>query len=429
MDYIFKLPDIGEGIAEGEILQWFVKEGDIVTEDDVLLEVQNDKSVEEIYAPVEGTIRSIKTEAGTLASVGDPLVVIETDHLPHGEEATEEASTEEASANEPAGEAKEELAPQVPASKKTDDILNQPLAFPSVRRFAKENGVDLHLVTPTGKHNHILQSDVENFLENGSSTAEVSVAKETASTPVVEKAAPVAIAKGEDETREKMTPMRKAIAQSMKQSADNIPAVTLFDEVEVSALWEHRKVYKEYAAEQDVKLSFLPYIAKALAIVVEKYPELNASLDMVNEEVVYHHTCNVGIATNTDQGLYVPVLKDVKRKGLLALAKEISNNTSDALAGSLSAEAMRGGTITITNIGSIGGGFFTPIIRYPEVAILGIGKIKEAPIVKDGEIVVGKQLALSLSFDHRLIDGALAQNAMNELKRLLADPQLLLLEG
>lgn len=423
INYTFKLPDIGEGIAEGEILQWFVKPGDKVTEDDVLLEVQNDKSVEEIYAPVEGTIKEIKTEAGVLASVGDPLVVIETEHAPHGE--GEEVAEEEAA---PKAEPKEELNVQVPASKQAAQLNEKVLAFPSVRRFAKEQGVDLSQVTPTGKHQHILKEDVEAFIKGGGQTS-VAEASATQETKACQKAAPTSVPTMPGERREKMSPMRKAIAQSMKQAADEIPAVTLFDEVEVSALVEHRSLYKTYAAEHDVKLSFLPYIAKALSIVARKFPELNASLDMKNEEVVYHDVCNVGIATNTDHGLYVPVLKEVVGAGLMRIAKQISENTAAAMAGTLSPDAMRGGTITITNIGSMGGSFFTPIIHYPEVAILGIGKIKEAPIVKDGEIVVGKQLALSLTFDHRLIDGALAQNAMNELKRLLQDPQLLLIEG
>ncbi|MDU0989505.1 MAG: 2-oxo acid dehydrogenase subunit E2, partial [Enterococcus faecium] len=190
------------------------------------------------------------------------------------------------------------------------------------------------------------------------------------------------------------------------------------------------KRFKEVAAANGTKLTFLPYVVKALTATVKKYPVLNASIDDANQEIVYKHYYNIGIATDTDHGLYVPNVKDADRKGMFAIADEINEKAKLAHDGKLSAEDMRNGTITISNIGSVGGGWFTPVINYPEVAILGVGTIAQQPIVNaEGEIVVGRVMKLSLSFDHRIVDGATAQQAMNNIKRLLADPELLMMEG
>lgn len=235
---------------------------------------------------------------------------------------------------------------------------------------------------------------------------------------------------GELEERVAMTPTRKAIAKAMVNSKQTAPHVTLHDEVEVSKLWDNRKRFKEVAAANGTKLTFLPYVVKALTATVKKFPILNASIDDANQEIVYKNYYNIGIATDTDHGLYVPNVKDADRKGMFAIADEINEKAKLAHEGKLAAEDMRNGTITISNIGSVGGGWFTPVINYPEVAILGVGTIAQQPIVNgEGEIVVGRVMKLSLSFDHRIVDGATAQQAMNNIKRLLADPELLMMEG
>ncbi len=203
-----------------------------------------------------------------------------------------------------------------------------------------------------------------------------------------------------------------------------------FQDVEVSALMANRKKYKALAADQDIHLTFLPYMVKALVAVLKKFPEFDASIDSTTNEIVYKHYYNIGIATDTDHGLYVPNIKNADSKGMFEIAKEISDNTQAAKDNKLSADQMSGGSITISNVGSIGGGFFTPVINQPEVAILGVGKIAKEPYVNDdGEIAVGNMLKLSLSYDHRLIDGALAQRALNMLNDLLHEPELLLMEG
>lgn len=227
-----------------------------------------------------------------------------------------------------------------------------------------------------------------------------------------------------------MSTTRKAISKAMVNSSLTIPSVSLFDEVDVTKLMAHRTKFKTIAAEQDVKLTFLPYIVKAVISVMKKFPALNSSIDDTTDEVVYKNYFNIGIAADTEQGLYVPVVSDADKKSMFDIASEISELGAKAHEGKLKSSDMADGSISISNIGSVGGGWFTPIINHPEVAILGVGRIAKKAIVNDeGEVVAAPMLALSLVFDHRVIDGATGQKAMNELKRLLADPELLLMEG
>ena len=225
-----------------------------------------------------------------------------------------------------------------------------------------------------------------------------------------------------------MSGIRKAIAKAMVHSKHTSPHVTLMDEVEVSKLVAHRKKYKDAAAAKGVKLTFLPYVVKALTSALKEFPMLNASLDEETDEIIHKHYYNIGIAADTDKGLLVPVVKDADRNQS-SISQEINELAAKAREGKLAPYEMKGSTCTISNIGSAGGQWFTPVINHPESAILGIGRIVEKPVVKDGEIVAAPVLALSLSFDHRLIDGVMAQNALNHIKRLLNDPELLLMEA
>ena len=427
--YQFKLPDIGEGIAEGEIVKWFVKPGDTINEDDTLLEVQNDKSVEEIPSPVTGTVKNILVSEGTVANVGDVLVEIDA---PGHNDAPKSA---------PAAPVSEAATPEASLTSsvvKAADPNKRVLAMPSVRQYAREKDVDITQVTATGKGGRVTKEDVDNFL-NGNTSAATAATTSTQATDVQQsqpaaKAAPAPKAftsnMGDMEERVALTPTRKAIAKAMVTSKQIAPHVTLHDEVEVSALWDHRKKFKEVAAENGTKLTFLPYVVKALTATAKKFPVLNASIDDAKQEIVYKHYYNIGIATDTDHGLYVPNVKNADQKGMFAIADEINDKAQLAHDGKLAADDMRNGTITISNIGSVGGGFFTPVINYPEVAILGVGTIAQQPVVNaEGEIVVGRVMKLSLSFDHRIVDGATAQKAMNNIKRLLANPELMLMEG
>ncbi len=425
----FKLPDIGEGIHEGEIVKWFVKAGDTVKEDDILLEVQNDKAVVEIPAPVDGTVKEVKVSEGTVAVVGDVLITFDIEgDAPAGEE---EAAPEQPKAEEKTEDVKEDVKEDGPREvqlHKSERVI----AMPSIRKYAREKGVDIREVKGSGDNGRVLKEDIDAFANGEAPTAE-------ATTEKTESVAPAAAAKTEIkpyesatpelETREKIRGIRKAISKAMVNSKHTAPHVTLMDEVDVTKLVALRKEFKQVAADQGVKLTYLPFVVKALTAAAKAYPAINASIDDVNEEIVYKNYYNIGIAADTDNGLVVPVVKEADRKSIYALATNINELAGKAREGKLAGDDMKGGSITITNIGSAGGQWFTPVINHPEVAILGIGRIAEKAVVKDGEIVAAPVLALSFSFDHRLIDGATAQNALNMVKRLLQDPALLMMEG
>ena len=433
----FKLPDIGEGIAEGEIVKIDVKVGDTIAEDDILFEVQNDKSVEEIPSPVSGTITAVLVSEGTVARVGDVIVEIAAE----GVAPVAAPSAPAAPAASPAAAPAQPTG--VPAASNPGKLV---LAMPSVRQYAREKGVDITAVVPTGKGGRVTREDIDNF--GGAPVASAAPAVEaapatqaavpTAPAPAAAPSAPAAkaepakpfVGSAEREERVKLTPMRKAISKAMVNSKHTAPHVTLHDQVEVSKLWDHRKKFKDVAAAQGTKLTFLPYVVKALAVAMKKYPVLNASIDDATQEIVYKNYINIGIATDTDLGLFVPNIKDANTKSMFGIADEINALAAKAHEGKLTAADMGHGTITISNIGSVGGGWFTPVINYPEVAILGVGTIVREPVINENdEIVIGRNMKLSLSFDHRIVDGATAQKAMNELKRLLADPELLLMEA
>ena len=441
----FKLPDIGEGIAEGEIVKIDVKVGDTIAEDDILFEVQNDKSVEEIPSPVSGKVLEVRVQEGTVARVGDIIVVIDDGSgpaeaapapaAPEAAPAAVEAPVAPAAAPTPAAPAAPAQATGVPAASNPDKLV---LAMPSVRQYAREKGVDITLVVPTGKGGRVTREDIDNFggapvaaaAPAASPVVEAAVASEPAAPAAKAEPAKPFVGSAEREERVKLTPMRKAISKAMVNSKHTAPHVTLHDQVEVSKLWDHRKKFKDVAAAQGTKLTFLPYVVKALAVAMKKYPVLNASIDDATQEIVYKNYINIGIATDTDLGLFVPNIKDANTKSMFGIADEINALAAKAHEGKLTATDMGQGTITISNIGSVGGGWFTPVINYPEVAILGVGTIVREPVINENdEIVIGRNMKLSLSFDHRIVDGATAQKAMNELKRLLADPELLLMEA
>jgi len=444
----FRLPDIGEGIHEGEIVKWFVKPGDKVQEDDVLCEVQNDKAVVEIPSPVAGTVEEVLVEEGTVAVVGDVLIKFDApgyedlqfkgDHGNEGEAKTEaqvqstlesgqEVEKAEAAAPQPAGATGAGAQPQADV-----DPDRRIVAMPSVRKYAREKGVDIRMVAGTGKNGRIVKEDIDTFLAGGTAPAAAPVTEDKAPAAEAPKAAAAAVPVPEGEfpeTREKMSGIRKAIAKAMVNSKHTAPHVTLMDEIDVTKLWAHRKKFKEVAAEKGIKLTFLPYVVKALTSALREFPVLNTSIDDEAGEIIQKHYYNIGIAADTDKGLLVPVVKNADRKSMFSISNEINELAGKAREGKLAPAEMKGASCTITNIGSAGGQWFTPVINHPEVAILGIGRISQKPVVKNGEIVAAPVLALSLSFDHRIIDGATAQNALNHIKRLLNDPELLLMEA
>lgn len=420
MAFQFKLPDIGEGIHEGEIVKWFVKPGDEVKEDDPIVEIQNDKAVVEIPSPVEGKVLEIKVEEGEVAVVGDVIITFEAEGYETDAE-DDNSNTEQ----ETIPEEKEE-SQQVETqseSQAQEDEKPRVIAMPSVRKYAREQSVDITQVKGTGKNGRILKEDIDAFVSGTSEQVD-----ETADV-VEEREQTAEIGIREAETREKLRGIRRTIAKAMVHSKYTAPHVTHHDEVVVTDLVAHRNQYKEVAAEKGVKLTFLPYVVKAYVSALREFPVLNASIDDENEEIIFKHYYNIGIAADTPNGLIVPVIKEADRKSLLMIGKEISELATKAREGKLTSGEMRGSSSTISNLGSAGGQWFTPIINHPDVAILGIGRIEEKAVVQDGEVVVAPVLALSLSYDHRLVDGVMAQQALNHVKRLLNDPQLLVMEA
>ncbi|PYZ97828.1 branched-chain alpha-keto acid dehydrogenase subunit E2 [Alteribacter lacisalsi] len=440
MAYEFKMPDIGEGIHEGEVVKWEVKEGDEVKEDDVLAEVQNDKAVVEIPSPVDGTVKKLHVSEGEVTTVGTVIITFDTDaeqpEEAHGsdDDSSEESKEEKEDKKEEASKDQEqtEKASEPAAQDEEVDEDRRIIAMPSVRKYAREKDVNIRKVSGSGKNGRILKDDIDSFLSGGQAD-EASAQEETEAKEETkqEKKSVAAYqpANEELETREKMSGIRKAISKAMVNSKHTAPHVTLMDEIDVSALVAHRKKFKPVAADKGIKLTYLPYVVKALTSALREYPALNTSVDDSTDEIVHKHYYNIGIAADTEKGLLVPVVKDTDRKSIFKISDQINELAGKAREGSLGSDEMKGASCTITNIGSAGGQWFTPVINHPEVAILGLGRIAEKPVVRDGEIVVAPVLALSLSFDHRIIDGATAQHALNHIKRLLNDPQLLVMEG
>lgn len=432
MAYNFKLPDIGEGIHEGEIAKWFVKEGDEVKEDDVLCEVQNDKAVVEIPSPVDGTVTKVHVDEGEVAVVGNTLISFDAegydDEEDDGEDEQEETEKTEATSESNEGTKDEEKASHEQKSdemneKSSDD--KRVIAMPSVRKYARDHDVTIQDVQGSGKNDRILKEDVDKYLSGDQQAGESAEADEPSQQPAAAQSS-----QGDyPETREKMSGVRKTIANAMVNSKTKAPHVTLMDDVDVTELVAHRKKFKEVAAEQDIKLTYLPYVVKALISASKNYPILNAAVDDDTNEIIYKHYYNIGIAADTDRGLMVPVVKDADRKSIFTISQEVNELAVKARDGKLTPGEMKGASNTISNIGSAGGQWFTPVLNYPEAVILGIGRVQEKPIVRDGEIVVAPVLAVSLSFDHRIVDGATGQLALNQIKRLLNDPQLIMMEA
>ncbi|KXH79848.1 dihydrolipoamide acetyltransferase family protein [Sporosarcina sp. HYO08] len=438
----FRLPDIGEGIHEGEIVKWFVAKGDKINEDDTLLEVQNDKAVVEIPSPVTGTVKEIVVAEGTVAVVGDVLITFDAPGYEGAKSSDADTTTTEAEQPKAEEESQvtveQNVATPASAAQATGDVdpNHRVIAMPSVRKYAREQGIDIRQVSGTGKNGRVLKEDIDTFLGGGQVQVEAPSAEETVQTENIATEqtaaptpAPVHLEGDFPETREKMSGIRRAIAKAMVNSKHTAPHVTLLDEVDVTELVAHRKKFKDIAAEKDIKLTYLPYVVKALVSTLREYPALNTSLDDETQEIIQKHYYNIGIAADTERGLLVPVIKHADRKSVFAISDEINTLAVKAREGKLSPAEMKGASCSITNIGSAGGQWFTPIINHPEVAILGIGRIAEKPIVKDGEIVAAPMLALSLVFDHRVIDGATGQAALNHLKKLLGNPELLLMEA
>jgi pyruvate dehydrogenase E2 component (dihydrolipoamide acetyltransferase) len=511
----FKLPDVGEGLTEAEIVDWLVDPGDTVSEDQPVAEVETDKAVVEVPAPVDGTVREILAEEGEMVPVGDVIITFDVEGEPVQEDPT---GAEAAGGAESDGEAAAEAG--TADASDVSETEGRVFAAPSARRVARELGVDIGSVGGSAPGGRVTEADVRTAAESdgeAAATADVDSgvtsatrrvdADEEAAPPTAQDAdgatpvdaadrdrtlaapatrklaeeegvdidavptdetkdgepfvtdahvreyaeaqrqaqaadaeavaagadaeAPAggpSVEAGGDDERVPYRGVRRTIGQQMERSKFTAPHVTHHDEVDVTRLVEARGRLKERAEERGTKLTYMPFVVKAVVAGLKEHPILNSQLDEDNEEIVIRGDYNIGVATATDAGLMVPVVKNADRKGMLEIADGMRELIDAARERSITPEQMQDGTFTITNFGAIGGEYATPIINYPETGILGLGAIKDRPWVVDGEVEARKVMTLSLSIDHRVIDGADAAQFVNTVKEYLADPELLLLE-
>ena len=387
-----KLPDVGEGIAEGEIVRWLVAEGAAVKEDDLLVEILTDKANIELPSPVSGIFLKILAQPGQIVKVGEPIAVIEP---AAGQAAARYAVTP---SDRPVSVSREviEHGPGSPSGKAAG-AGGEVLATPIVRKLAKDLGVELGAVTGTGPGGRITEEDVRG-----------------AAAPNAPPGVPI------DATSEERIPFRgrrRMIARKMVAAKTRVPHALLVDEADVSGLLAERAKMRETGEREGVRITILPFIMKAVAGALRRHPVLNASLDEGREEIVLRKKVDVGMAVDAEDGLVVPIVRNADAKSVIELAREIERLSAAAREGTLAPGDLAGGTFTISSVGSIGGLFSYPIINVPEAAILAAHKIVTRPVVRDGEIVPREMMYLSLSFDHRIVDGGEATRFLNEVVR------------
>jgi len=541
----FKLPDLGEGVAEGEVLSWHVSPGVTVTEDQVLAEVETDKAAVDVPSPVNGVVQELHAEVGEMVQTGEVLITIAEE----GDAEASDTAADSTEADEAAQADSEGTGDAATADESGQaDVTaadGRVFASPSVRRLARERGVDIAAIDGSGPGGRVTEADVEAATASADETADSDdgptsvVSKvsddgdgstgvaaqagdaddgtavksavrsvsgdgqqaerrdQTLAAPATRKVAreldvdidaiptdatrdgqpyvdegavrayaeaqeaaqaadaeavsaggaasattaeaggttaagagaePAAVETSEGERREPYRGVRRSIGEQMARSRREVPHATHHDRVVVSGLVEARERLEPLAEERGVDLTYTPFVVKCVAAALDQHPVLNTALDTENEEIVYRDAHNIGVATATDHGLVVPVVDDVDGKGLLELAGEINDLVGRARSRDIERSEMQGGTFTVTNFGAIGGEYASPIINVPETAILGIGALKERPVVESGEVRAKPTLPLSLAIDHRVIDGADAARFVNTLKAYLADPTRLLLE-
>ena len=418
----FPLPEIGEGVMEGEVVEWHVKAGDSVKQDTPVVAVLTDKATVEITAPVDAIVLETRGEPGDMISVGDVIMKLQTTGaVPEGMTPAVDIPPAPMAVSAPKAKAAPAVSPQ---DNPSISAFGTPLATPAVRKLAGEKGVDLRTVRGTGPNNRITRDDV---LGAGQPAAAPAQPASVAAAPIAVAPAPTHIPPSEGETREKLRGMRKAIHAAMTRSKQVIPHFTYVDEIEMDRLIELRNNIKQTASEQGVKLNYLPFIVKAVVLALKKFPILNASVDDQAGEIVYKHAYNMGIATATPNGLMVPVLKEVDRKSILQISSEIAELSERARNMRASLDDLSGGTFTITSLGRLGGLHATPIINHPEVGILGIHNLQERAVVRNGQIVIRNMMNISVSFDHRVVDGDVGATFAQEVKSYLEEPGKLML--
>jgi pyruvate dehydrogenase E2 component (dihydrolipoamide acetyltransferase) len=428
----FKIPMLGENIESGDVVKVSVQVGDVIAVDQTVLELETDKAVVEVPSSVAGKVAEVLVSVGDKAAVGQTVFKIESSgavSAPQAKAVKEEPKKPkkiEAKKKEPAAKVVE--APvetvEIPQEEPVAGDLNktaQP-ASPSVRRLSREIGVDLDLVQGTGPGGRISLEDVKTYARSLSAKKAKSEKAKAGKNQLPD------FTKWGEVKRKPMNAIRRKTAQHLSD-AWYIPHVTQSDKTDITDLEKLRKSFADRAAKQGGKLTMTVIILKVVASALKVFPQFNASVDMETDEVIYKKYYNIGVATDTDRGLLVPVLRDVENKNILELSAELSGLAQKARDKKLSLEDMQGGTFTITNLGGIGGTHFTPIINAPEVAILGVSRGRIEPVYINGEFKPRLMLPLSLSYDHRLIDGADAMRFLRWIAEALQQPFLMDLEG
>ena len=412
-NFVFKLPDIGEGVVEGEVVQWHVSVGDSVSEDDPIVDVMTDKATVTIPSPVSGVISSLSGDVGDMIAVGSSLMEIDSEGEGGG------PAAEDTEVQEPVPDPDPPTAPEpAPAPKAPEpapsEILSQTgrvLASPAVRKRARENDVNLSNVRGSGPAGRIRHADLDAFIAAGGA---------------VSGAPPMAYSlKRTEVTPVKVVGLRRKISEQMSLSKSRIPHFSYFEEVDITELENLRQILNSTRDENQPKLTYLPFIMIALAKIMPDHPECNAHFDDEAGVVNRNAAVNLGIATQTDRGLYVPVVKHVESMDIWKTASEMQRVSGSARDGSASLDELTGSTFTITSLGREGGLGATPIINHPEVAILGVHKAREMPVARNGAIVIRRVMNLSSAFDHRVVDGADGASLIQHLKRMLENPALI----
>ena len=427
-DYIFKLPDIGEGVVEGEIVLWHVKVGDSVAEDDDIVDIMTDKATVTIPSPTSGIVTEFSGEVGDMVAVGSTLVTFSTDGNTSNQVEKEpileeiiKPVVEEKIILEPVKEEKTKQIPKqipkpIPAVTQSKQITSsngnsRVLASPAVRRRAREAELDLSIISGSGPAGRIRHADLDAYIAAGGT---------------VTGAPPTSYSTKRTGTNEiKVVGLRRKIAEQMVKSKFSIPHFSYFEEIDVTELEELRQMLNASRDDNQPKLTYLPFIMMALAKIMPNHEECNALYDDENNIVTQHSAIHLGIATQTDRGLFVPVVKHVEAMDIWQSAAEMQRVSGAARNGTASLDDLSGSTFTITSLGRDGGLGATPIINHPEVSILGIHKAREMPVVKDGKVVIRRIMNISSSFDHRIVDGANGAALIQALKRMLEYPALI----
>ena len=429
----FKLPDLGEGMQEAEIVEWLIKPGDMLKQDQTMVKVETDKAIVEIPSPVAGRVAEIRVQGGQVAKVGDVLVTFE---------AASSANTAGSASPKSNGAAATTTssAPVESSPAQQPAVARQRvLAAPAVRKLAFELGVDLAQVPASTPNGRVTIDDVRAYAERGKAEsthpassappaeaeqAQVPAQPAQPAQPSEKKEAQPAAA----EERQPLTGLRKRIAEHMEHAWRTIPHATAFDEVDGDALKALRQALLPVAEKRGIRLTYIPLLVKLLLPVLKEFPIFNASLDEERREIIYKRVYHIGIATASPEGLLVPVLRNADHLTLLEVASNLERLIEGARMRTLSLPELSGSTFTLNNVGSFGGSSGTPIINSPEVAILAVGKLQDKAIVRDGTVVVRPMMPLTLSFDHRLIDGAMAGAFLARFKELVENPQQLMLD-